>query len=144
MLVPPPAPPALVRTTSDIVRPEEIEEELLERRAYAKKMEADEARAKAEEEEVIEVLVEEELGTNPKYADGSGEWDFRGQLLPKDTFALGAFDLSPESFGAMKGSYYLIFDMRSGLAVQRIRLKPNGDSDRRINKYSLTLWFRLP
>eukprot|EP00435_Cladocopium_sp_Y103_P035817 s2129_g9.t1 len=75
---------------------------------------------------------------------GFGEWDFRGQLLPKDTFALGVVDLIPESWGTKGGKNFLLFDQRAGLAVQRIQLAPNGNSDRRINKYSLTLWFRTP
>lgn len=37
----------------------------------------------------------------------------------------------------------MLFDARAGLAVQRIQLAPNGNSDRRINKYSLTIWFRI-
>lgn len=139
-----PRPPELLRHTSDIVRPDEIEEELLERRAAQKRQEAEEARAKAEVEEAIEVLVEEELGMNPTFGEGFGEWDFRGQLLPKDTFALGVVDLIPESWGTKGGKNFLLFDQRAGLAVQRIQLAPNGNSDRRINKYSLTLWFRTP
>ncbi|CAK9118525.1 unnamed protein product, partial [Durusdinium trenchii] len=95
--------PELIRHTSDIVRPDEIEEELLERRAAQKRQEAEEARAKAEVEEAIEVLVEEELGMNPSFGEGFGEWDFRGQLLPKDTFALGVVDLIPESWGSKAG-----------------------------------------
>lgn len=134
-----PGPPELLRHTSDIVRPDEIEEELLERRAAQKRQEAEEARAKAEVEEAIEVLVEEELGMNPTFGEGFGEWDFRGQLLPKDTFALGVVDLIPESWGTKGGKNFLLFDQRAGLAVQRIQLAPNGNSDRRINKYSLTL-----
>lgn len=43
-----------------------------------------------------------------------------------------------------RGKNFLLFDARAGLAVQRIQLAPNGNSDRRINKYSLTLWFRIP
>ena len=110
------SPPELVRHTSEIVRPDEIEEELLERRAAQKRQEAEEARAKAEVEEAIEVLVEEELGMNPTFGEGHdicfvgpalpgfGEWDFRGQLLPKDTFALGVVDLIPESWGTKGGA----------------------------------------
>ena len=41
-------PPELLRHTSDIVRPDEIEEELLERRAQQKRQEAEEARAKVQ------------------------------------------------------------------------------------------------
>eukprot|EP00913_Durusdinium_trenchii_P010618 g9962.t1 len=65
-------------------------------------------------------------------------------LRPKDTFALGVVDLIPESWGSKAGKNFLLFDARAGLAVQRIQLAPNGNSDRRINKYSLTLWFRTP
>ncbi|CAE7489679.1 Tmem65 [Symbiodinium natans] len=81
---------------------------------------------------------------NPAYGEGYGEWDFRGQLLPKDTFALGVVDLIPESWGTKGGKNFLLFDARAGLAVQRVQLAPNGNSDRRINKYSLTMWFRVP
>ena len=45
-------------------------QELLERRAAQKRQEAEEARAKAEVEEAIEVLVEEELGMNPTFGEG--------------------------------------------------------------------------
>ena len=34
-----------------------------------------------------------------------------------------------------RGKNFLLFDQRAGLAVQRIQLAPNGNSDRRINKW---------
>eukprot|EP00927_Polykrikos_kofoidii_P035876 TRINITY_DN30381_c0_g2_i1.p1 TRINITY_DN30381_c0_g2~~TRINITY_DN30381_c0_g2_i1.p1 ORF type:complete len:3775 (-),score=772.57 TRINITY_DN30381_c0_g2_i1:67-10008(-) len=134
--------PALERATSKIVRPEDIEDELFARRAAVKQAEAQEERAKADVEETIDVLIEEELGMNPCYGEGFGEWDFRGQLLPKDSFALGIVDILPESWGARKGSNYLHLDLKAGLVLQRMQLAPNGESDRRLNRYSLTIWFR--
>eukprot|EP00439_Symbiodinium_sp_Y106_P085445 s38_g28.t1 len=127
--------------------------ELLERRAQAKRHEAEEARAKAEVEEAIEVLVEEELGMNPAYGEGYGEWDFRytdsaisayNTCLVCQLLNFEVVDLIPESWGTKGGKNFLLFDARAGLAVQRVQLAPNGNSDRRINKYSLTMWFRIP
>ncbi|CAE7315240.1 unnamed protein product [Symbiodinium natans] len=82
----------LKRQTSDLVKAAEVEQEVHLRKAKQRKAEADEERLKAEEEEGIEVLIEEELGQNPESGEGWTEYNFQ----------------VPELYGSSGKSYCLL------------------------------------
>ncbi|CAJ1354936.1 unnamed protein product, partial [Effrenium voratum] len=131
----------LKRQTSDVVTAAEVEQEVHLRKARQRKAEADEERLKAEEEEGIEVLIEEELGQNPESGEGWTEYNFQAARLPKETYALGVVELVPELYGS-SGKSFCLLEPGAGLVVKELQLR--GTAGGRINCYSLTLWFRVP
>eukprot|EP00931_Biecheleriopsis_adriatica_P032930 TRINITY_DN19156_c0_g1_i1.p1 TRINITY_DN19156_c0_g1~~TRINITY_DN19156_c0_g1_i1.p1 ORF type:complete len:5580 (-),score=1373.58 TRINITY_DN19156_c0_g1_i1:6-15065(-) len=134
-------PPKLKRQTSDIIQASEVEHEVQLRKARQRKAEADEERLKAEEEEGIEVLIEEELGQNPESGEGWTEYNFQAARLPKETYALGIVELVPELYGS-SGKSFCLLEPGAGLVVKELQLR--GTAGGRLNCYSLTLWFRVP
>ena len=60
----------LKRSTSTAVAAGDIEQEVHLRLASQRKAEAEEEQLKAEEEEVIKVLIEDEIGQNPESGEG--------------------------------------------------------------------------
>eukprot|EP00930_Biecheleria_cincta_P027556 TRINITY_DN19334_c0_g1_i1.p1 TRINITY_DN19334_c0_g1~~TRINITY_DN19334_c0_g1_i1.p1 ORF type:complete len:4939 (-),score=993.22 TRINITY_DN19334_c0_g1_i1:298-13221(-) len=133
--------PVLKRQTSEVVTAAEVEQEVSLRKARQRKAEADEERLKAEEEEGIEVLIEEELGQNPESGEGWTEYNFQAARLPKETYALGIVELVPETYGS-SGKSFCLLEPGAGLVVKELQLR--GAAGGRLNCYSLTLWFRVP
>eukprot|EP00434_Breviolum_minutum_P000358 symbB.v1.2.000302.t2/scaffold6.1/size569917/5 len=131
----------LKRQTSDVVTAAEVEHEVHLRKAQQRKAEADEERLKAEEEEGIEVLIEEELGQNPESGEGWTEYNFQAARLPKETYALGIVELVPELYGS-SGKSFCLLEPGAGLVVKELQLR--GTAGGRLNCFSLTLWFRVP
>eukprot|EP00913_Durusdinium_trenchii_P024651 g23140.t2 len=76
------------RQTSDVVTAAEVEQEVHLRKAQQRKAEADEERLKAEEEEGIEVLIEEELGQNPESGEGWTEYNFQASTASEEIFTV--------------------------------------------------------
>ncbi|CAE7938816.1 unnamed protein product [Symbiodinium necroappetens] len=107
------------RQTSDLVQAAEVEQEVHLRKAKQRKAEADEERLKAEEEEGIEVLIEEELGQNPESGEGWTEYNFQAARLPKETYALGIVELVPELYGS-NGKSYCLLEPGAGLVARSL------------------------
>ncbi|CAK9004681.1 Hypothetical protein (Fragment) [Durusdinium trenchii] len=128
------------RQTSDVVTAAEVEQEVHLRKAQQRKAEADEERLKAEEEEGIEVLIEEELGQNPESGEGWTEYNFQAARLPKETYALGIVELVPELYSS--GKSFCLLEPGAGLVVKELQLRSAAGG--RLNCFSLTLWFRVP
>ena len=115
---------------------------VVERIAAAKSREAHAKEQVAEHEEEVQLLIEEQLGVNPdavREPFPGVRWSFERKQLPGDVHACGCIDTIPDGDG-----YFVQVDQRAFLTcanvLQRLGAGPAG----LINRYSLTLWVRLP